>query len=57
MSQTNRAIVHTEFGEASVLREVEREIVERNAVEPELALRAAAEAAKALWGFLDSMQN
>ncbi|MFG2041538.1 zinc-binding dehydrogenase [Dactylosporangium sp. NPDC048998] len=28
MSQTNRAIVHTEFGDASVLREVEREIVE-----------------------------
>ncbi len=33
------------------------EIVERNTVEPELALKAAAEAAKALWGFLDSMQN
>jgi len=33
------------------------EIVERNVVEPEVALQAAAEAAKALWGFLDSMQN
>ncbi len=33
------------------------EIVERNATEPEPSLQAAAEAAKALWGFLDSMQN
>ena len=33
------------------------EIVERNTTEPEVALQAAAEAAKALWGFLDSMQN
>jgi pyrroloquinoline-quinone synthase len=32
------------------------EIVERNATEPDVAVAAAGNAAKALWGFLDSMQ-
>jgi pyrroloquinoline-quinone synthase len=33
------------------------EIVERNATEPDVAVAAASNAAKALWGFLDSMQQ